>query len=134
VAKLRVLVVDDDDVVRTQLAGLLSAAQHLVHQLPSAIGVTRAVMQHHIDVVAIDIMMPSLRGDTLAQLLRQNPKLKNLGVVLISSRPVEELEKLAAEVSADAVVAKAELGHKFVGAVEQAARLRAREASRAKPT
>jgi CheY-like chemotaxis protein len=124
------LVVDDDDVVRTQLASLLSGANHLVHQLPSAIGVTRAVLQHQIDVVAIDIMMPSLPGDKLAALLRQNPKLKQLGVVLISSRPIEELHQLASEVSADAVVAKADLNVKFVAAVERAARARNREAPR----
>jgi len=123
--KLKVLVVDDDDVVRVQLASLLSAAQHEVFQLPSAIGVTRAVMQHQVDVVAIDIMMPSLPGDKLASLLRQNAKLKHLGVVLISSRPVEELRQLADEVSADAVVAKANLRTDFVPAVERAARVRA---------
>ncbi len=123
-ANLRVLVVDDDDVVRTQMVSLLAAAQHAVHELPSAIGVTRAVMQHQVDVVVIDIMMPSLSGDKLASLLRQNPKLKNLGVVLISSRPLEELDQLAAEVSADAVVAKADLRSKLTSAVERAARLR----------
>jgi CheY-like chemotaxis protein len=124
VSKLRVLVVDDDDVVRVQLAGLLSAAQHMVFQLPSAIGVTRAVVQNQIDVVAIDIMMPSLSGDKLTSLLRQNPKLKHLAVILISSRPMAELEQLAADVSADAVVTKANLRQEFVPAVERAARAR----------
>lgn len=123
--KLRVLIVDDDDVVRTQLTGFLGAAGHEAYHLPSAIGVTRAVMQNQIDVVAIDIMMPSLPGDKLASILRQNPKLKNLAVILISSRPVEELEQLAREVSADAVVAKEKLRGDFVSAVERAARSRA---------
>jgi CheY-like chemotaxis protein len=121
-AKLRVLVVDDDDMVRTHLASLLSSAEHVVHSLPSAIGVTRAVLQHSIDVVTIDIAMPSLSGDKLAALLRQNPRLKNLGVVLISGRPSEELERIASEVSADAVVTKADSRTKFVAAVELAAK------------
>jgi CheY-like chemotaxis protein len=124
VSKLRVLVVDDDDVVRVQLAGLLSAAQHMVFQLPSAIGVTRAVVQNQVDVVVIDIMMPSLSGDKLTSLLRQNPKLKHLAVILISSRPMSELEQLAVEVSADAVVTKANLRQELVPAVERAARAR----------
>jgi CheY-like chemotaxis protein len=123
--KLKVLVVDDDDLVRTQVSSLLSQAQCEVQELPSAIGVTRSVMQHQIDVVVIDIMMPSLPGDKLAQVLRQNPKLKNLGVVLISSRPVEELQHLANEVRADAVVNKAELARTLVAAVGRAGKKRA---------
>lgn len=123
-AKLRVLIVDDDDMVRAQLSSLLVGAQHIVHALPSAIGVTRAVAAHQIDVVVIDVSMPTLSGDKLAALLRQNPRCKDLGVVLISGRPLEELEIIASECAADAVVSKSESKTKFVNAVEYAARLR----------
>ncbi|HEY6876592.1 MAG TPA: response regulator [Polyangiales bacterium] len=120
-AKLNVLIVDDDDMVRTHLTRLLSFEEHTVHQLPSAIGVTRAVTQHRIDVVVLDIMMPSLPGDKLTAVLRQNPRFRNLGVVLISSRPVEELEVLAKQVEADAVVTKSEVKGKLNAAVRIAA-------------
>jgi two-component system cell cycle response regulator len=124
VAKTRVLIVDDDDVVRTHLAGLLTQAEYVVQQLPSAIGVTRTVVQEKIDVVVLDIMMPSLPGDKLAAMLRQNSRLKSLGVVLISGRPVAELQALAELVDADGVVTKAEVKTKLVAAIEQAARRR----------
>jgi CheY-like chemotaxis protein len=124
--KLNVLIVDDDDLVRTQLKGLLTQSRYTVHELPSAIGVTRAILQHKIDVVAIDIMMPSLSGDKLAQLLRQNPRLSSLAVILISSRPSEELAELARAVGADATVNKADVRAKFVPAIEAAARRRMR--------
>lgn len=125
--KLRVLVIDDDDIVRTHLASLLTDAQHVVHALPSAIGVTRAVVTHHIDVVAIDVSMPTMSGDKLAQLLRQNPRCKDIGVVLVSSLPVDELQQLAREADADAVVSKSDARAKFVSAVEYAARVRGRK-------
>jgi CheY-like chemotaxis protein len=127
-AKLRVLIVDDDDMVRAQLGELLRAQHHEVFELPSAIGVTRAVMHSHIDVVVIDIQMPALPGDKLAHVLRENPRFKHLGVVLISGRPAEELDKLAVEVGADAVVTKSEARAKFTAAVESAARYRAMRA------
>jgi CheY-like chemotaxis protein len=97
-----------------------------VHELPSAIGVTRAILQHKINVVAIDIMMPTLSGDKLAQLLRQNPRLSSLAVILISSRPSEELSQVAKAVGADATVNKADLRAKFVPAIEAAAKRRMR--------
>ena len=124
--KLNVLIVDDDDLVREQLKGLLAQAHHIVHELPSAIGVTRAILQNKIDVVAIDIMMPTLSGDKLAQLLRQNPRLSSLAVILISSRPPEELSQVAKAVGADATVNKADLRAKFVPAIEAAAKRRMR--------
>jgi CheY-like chemotaxis protein len=98
----------------------------VVHSLPSAIGVTRAVVANCIDVVVIDVSMPTLSGDKLATLLRQNPRCKDLGVVLISGRAIGELERLAQEVEADAVVTKAEARTRFLPAVEFAARLRGR--------
>ncbi|HEY6880998.1 MAG TPA: response regulator [Polyangiales bacterium] len=125
--KLRVLVIDDDDMVRTHLSSLLTAAHHIVHALPRAIGVTRAVVAHRIDVVAIDVSMPTMSGDKLALLLRQNPRCKDVGVVLVSSLPVDELQRLATEADADAVVSKSDARTKFVAAVEYAARLRGRK-------
>ncbi len=125
-AKFNVLIVDDDDMVRAQLATLLSSAGYNVHHLPSAIGVTRAVVEHRIDVVVVDIMMPSLPGDKLASLLRQNRRFSELGVVLISGRPAGELEVIAKQVEADGVVTKADLRTKLVPAIEAAAKLRRR--------
>lgn len=121
---LRVLIVDDDELICAQASALLTAAGHVCHSLPSAIGASRVILQNQIDVVVIDVMMPSLPGDKLAALLRQNPRLKNLGVVLISSRPADELTQIAREVAADAVVTKAQLRSEFVGAVARAASLR----------
>lgn len=121
-AKLNVLVVDDDDVMRMHLVTLLMRAQHVGFELPSAIGVTRAIIQNRIDVVAIDVMMPTLHGDKIAVLLRQNPRLKQLGVVLISSSPFEELRRIAEAVEADGVVHKGDINTTFVAAVERAAR------------
>jgi CheY-like chemotaxis protein len=86
--------------------------------------VTRAVVANCIDVVVIDVSMPTLSGDKLATLLRQNPRCKDLGVVLISGRAIGELERLAQEVEADAVVTKVEARTRFLPAVEFAARLR----------
>jgi two-component system OmpR family response regulator len=117
--KLRVLIVDDDDVVRAQLRAVL-AKDYVVYELPSAIGVTREILKHRIDVVTIDIVMPSLSGDKLAALLRQNPRLNSLAVVLISSRPPEEMESLAKVVGADATVSKADTRTKLLPAIEDA--------------
>jgi CheY-like chemotaxis protein len=54
-------------------------------------------------------MMPDISGDKLAKLLRSNPKLQHLTIVLVSSGKLEDLSQLAADVSADSVASKAEI-------------------------
>ena len=88
---LRVLVIDDDDISREMMVDLLRGDGHLVWDLPSPIGATKHIVTEEVQVVVIDIMMPSMRGDKLAALLSRNPKLKELGVVLVSGATVNEL-------------------------------------------
>lgn len=105
----RVLVIDDDEIVRELMCELLRERGCEVFDSGSPIGVTKLIAQHQIDVVVIDIMMPDISGDKLAKLLRSNPKFKALSIVLVSSGNPDELRGIAREVDADAVVSKGEL-------------------------
>jgi CheY-like chemotaxis protein len=118
---LRVLVIDDDDIAREIMMGLLQAAGHRVSGLPSPIGATKHILDADVQVVVVDIMMPSMRGDKLAALLSRNPKLRGLGVVLVTGAPSAELASLASELKARAVVSKSDLEGQLVPAVEAAA-------------
>lgn len=122
--KTRVLVIDDDDIAREFLANILRRAGFTVSELPSTIGVTNQIVRDEIHVVVIDIMMPTIRGDKLAQLLRRNAQLSNLGVVLVSGSPREEVDHLLREVRADAFVGKDEARTALANAVMRAARVR----------
>jgi CheY-like chemotaxis protein len=122
--KLRVLVIDDDDLAREFLCTVLRRGGFLVFDLPSTIGATVRITRDEIQVVVLDIMMPSIRGDKLATLLRKNSHLSELGVVLVSSCPRSELDQLALEFDAEAVVGKDEARTKLVDAVTAAARVR----------
>jgi CheY-like chemotaxis protein len=73
--------------------------------LPSPIGATQTILRKQVRVVVIDILLPEMRGDKLAELFRRNPRLSHLKLVLISGDP-DLLARLAKEVKADAVVPK----------------------------
>jgi DNA-binding response OmpR family regulator len=122
--KLRVLVIDDDDLAREFLCTVLRRGGFAVFDLPSTIGATVRITRDEIQVVVLDIMMPSIRGDKLATLLRKNSHLSELGVVLVSSCPRSELDSLALDVDPEAVVGKDEARTKLVDAVLAAARVR----------
>ncbi len=121
----RILVIDDDDVVRLAIVELLEQAGHSVFDLPSAIGATRAVAQNAIDTIVIDVMLPDIDGDKLARLLRNTAKSADLAIVLVSGRSIAELDQLASAAGADGTVSKAELHSRLVPAVDSARRRRA---------
>jgi len=126
---MRVLVIDDDDIARELVASTLEQLGYQVFELPSAIGATRMIFQRAIEAVVIDVMLPDMNGDKLARLLRENRHGARLAIVLISSRPVEELQRLATAADADAVVPKTDIRTRLGLALKAAHQTRAREAA-----
>jgi CheY-like chemotaxis protein len=126
--KSRVLVIDDDDVSRELQCSVLRAAGHQIIDLPTPIGATRLIQDNEIEAVVVDIMMPALSGDRLAKLLRNNPRFRGLGVVLVTGDANVDLAGLAREVSADAVVHKGAIREQITHAVEAAIKARRRDA------
>lgn len=123
-ATVRTLIIDDDDISRQGMVDLLEGAAFTVLEGASPIGVTQRLISEAIDVLVLDVFMPELPGDKLARLLRGNPRLGSLGIVLVSSMDPERLKALAQDVDADAVVNKAEVHLNLCAAVLRAARRR----------
>jgi CheY-like chemotaxis protein len=105
----KVLVIDDCEVARTEMLECLRRARFSASGLESPIGATRVLVDQAIDVVVIDIQMPSIRGDRLAALFRDNPRFTDLGVILVSGGSIAELEQLGRVARADAVLPKSKL-------------------------
>ena len=109
----RVLIIDDDEIVREVMCELLRKAGCTVFDAGSPIGVTRAIVEHQIDVIVLDVMMPDISGDKLARLLRNNPRMHQLSIILVSGADVTRLSQIAADVKADSVVHKADIHHEL---------------------
>ena len=63
---------------------------------------------------SVDVEMPALRGDRLVALFRSNPRFRNLGLILVSGAPENDLVELGRAVGADAVVPKVHLEKSLV--------------------
>ncbi|HKO92654.1 MAG TPA: response regulator [Polyangiaceae bacterium] len=119
-SKMRVLVIDDDDIARELLCSTLQAAGHETFELQSSIGATRCIHEQKVHAVVLDVMLPTVNGDKLARMLRQSNGGEQLGIVLVSSRPKPELRQLATLAQADDVVTKSEVHRGLVLAVQRA--------------
>jgi CheY-like chemotaxis protein len=106
---LTVLVIDDCEIARTEMSHRLAKAGFKVSNLASPIGATRVIVDQAVDVVVIDVQMPSIRGDRLAALFRGNPRFAALGVILVTGGSEAELDELREVAKADAVLSKGRL-------------------------
>lgn len=69
--KFAILVVDDDEAVRTTLAEMLEIQEHDVSMASSGPEAVRMVMQRHYDIMFTDLGMPGMSGWELSQEIRQ---------------------------------------------------------------
>ena len=88
---IRVLLVDDDALVRSGLKLMLAGAEQIevVGEVDDGRGVLAAVDRHHPDVVLMDIRMPQLDGIAATRLLRTQPQAP--GVIVLTTFDADEL-------------------------------------------
>ncbi len=100
--RLKILVVDDEEIVRSCIRGLLTYDGHEVQTAVNAEAALTVFKQEQFDLVFVDYSMPGMKGDELAAALKalaphqpiimitgNTPLRKSVpGVNLIISKPV----------------------------------------------
>lgn len=106
--RMRILVVDDSDLVRTLAQDALEDAGHVVQGARSVEEVAElrnAGAINQFDLILMDVSMPQLFGDDVALVLRQNADFR-AKIFLFSSLAEAELAERAAEAKCDGYVCK----------------------------
>lgn len=81
-----VLLVEDDRAVRRYLEVALQRSGYRVITAADGLEAMKLALSSPIDVVITDAIMPNLSGQELARFLRQNPKLGNIPIVLLTGQ------------------------------------------------
>jgi CheY-like chemotaxis protein len=110
----KILVIDDSPSARAVICSMLSEWGYEVFELSSSIGATRIIVRNEIDAAIVDVSMPGLSGDKLVGVLRENPKLEGLVILVISGRDPEQLEAIGRTLPVDGVLAKRELHERLL--------------------
>lgn len=117
--KRRVLVIDDSEVARHAIRDVLVRADYEVVALPSAIGATRLILQQRIEAAVVDLSMPGLSGDRLVEVLRKNPRLGSLVVILVSGESEAELKAIRRKADVQGVMSKDMIARDLVPLLER---------------
>jgi CheY-like chemotaxis protein len=102
----RVLVVDDEPQVVWMLQFGLEADGYETLAARDGAAALQAVREHRPNVVLLDVMMPVMDGWAVLEHLRSLPKDDRPRVVVLSARSGRDDRAKAAELGADAFVAK----------------------------
>jgi CheY-like chemotaxis protein len=83
--RLKVVVVDDDEIQLTVLKAWLGSQGHTVVTQNGPVGTTNTLLQEQPDIVLLDVVMPGLTGDALLLLLGRVASAVKLGVIFYSA-------------------------------------------------
>jgi CheY-like chemotaxis protein len=104
-ARKKIVVLDDSEICREVARLALERRGHEVILLESAFGLPKLLAETKPDMLLLDVNMPALGGEKVAQIMRRNFE-HECRVVFLSDRPVDELERLAAQSHAHGYIQK----------------------------
>ena len=98
--------VDDDPVALEMVKDLLTDWGFEVFTYDRGLGTTNEIKKTKADLVILDVNMPALKGDKIAEILRRENYFPDLKIIFYSTIEEKELEKIAALHGADDYLSK----------------------------
>ena len=98
-----VLIVEDDEVARTKLAGYLETAGHRVSEAVDGRGLRQVMASDPVDLVLLDINLPGEDGLDLTRFIRAS---HDVGIILVTGRTDDVDRIVGLEIGADDYVTK----------------------------
>lgn len=103
---IRILVVEDNDVLREMMHAVLCAADYEVDDACNGEEALQKLEQSVPDLLLLDLRMPIMDGYTLIREIRKNPRLAHLPAVAVTAYAMKEDRERVAQAGFDAYVTK----------------------------
>ena len=106
VAPGRVLVVDDNRTVRTKMSIAVKRLGHSVEQAEDGGPALEQLRGGSFDLMLLDIEMPRMDGYELATVMKNDPRLKHIPIIMITSRTGAKHRDRAVEIGVERYLGK----------------------------
>jgi len=102
----RVLVVDDDPLVRNLLRAVLEMGDFELYEATDGLEAMTLAEQHRPEVVVLDVMMPGLNGYDVCRQMRADPSFDGMRIVMLTARNTTRDREEGLRAGADAFFTK----------------------------
>ncbi len=117
--KKKILLIDDDpDMAILLKAKVESEPYEIVPVYTGKEGLNRA-KEEKPDLIVLDLMLPELNGYKVCELLKKDPEVKDIPVIMFTSRDDEDEIKLGREMGADIYLTKSLDSQELIPAIKK---------------
>jgi len=102
----KILIVDDEPPIREVIRFALEAADFQVLEAGHASEARNLIIAENPDLILLDLMLPGRSGLELARQLKQNPKTRDLPIIMLTAKSQEQDKVAGLEIGADDYVTK----------------------------
>jgi len=88
---MRILIAEDDELLRTLLADFISELGHEVRSAGNGAELAKLALQERPDLIITDLHMPEMSGSSMIAMLDMYPDLSGIPVIIISGATAGEL-------------------------------------------
>ena len=101
-----VLVIEDNDLNMKLVKSLLQMGKYdVLAAVVAESGITLA-HEHRVDLILMDIQLPGMDGLAATKILKEDPRLKNIPVIALTSHAMEGDDKKAIDAGCDGYITK----------------------------
>ncbi len=120
-AKARILVVEDNDDVRTMYGMLLRSWGYEIYEAPNGTEGLEKARTLHPDLIILDVMMPDIDGYEVCQRLREDPEFHSIPIIFVTALGGIDDRVKAYTTGADDFITKGQISRKELDVRIQAA-------------
>ncbi len=105
----KILIVDDDPLIRNLLGQILEVFEDKGVQLLNAdngVSAVETIKKERPEIVFLDVMMPRMNGFEVCDIVKNDLKMKNVNIVMLTAKGQELDKQKAAAVGADFYITK----------------------------
>ena len=102
----KALIIDDEEVARYILRGLLADTKYGIVEAGNGPDGLRLAETERPDVIFLDLMMPDMTGFQVIEKLKKNPMTRDIPVIIVTGKVLDDEERRILEVQALAILSK----------------------------
>ncbi len=102
----RILLLDDSTITLEMEKAVLEGRGHAVAVASNLLEFQDRMAEFQPEVILTDLMMPDVSGNDIVRVLKQDFHTEKIPIILLSSRPDEELAPIAEAAGADGYLSK----------------------------